>query len=115
MDEELLLHSLKANSLCGDVRKVFNLCRATPVGRVIDPSYCKGHAEALVSCFAQVRSVPPSCAEALSKAKKCITPYRDRFVLPGQCEKEARDYVECHVAGFEDYLTYSSKLKVINE
>lgn len=115
MDEELLLHSLKGNHICGDVRKIFNLCRATPVGSVIDPSYCKAHAEAIIDCFSQVCKVPSNCQDAFIKAKNCMTPYKERFVLPGQCEKEANDYKLCDVQGMEYYLTYSSGLKLINE
>ena len=69
---EFFLHSLKAERICPEVRKVYNICRASPFGKVIDPSLCALHAKNLIDCFEEARSSYPPCNFEFQQAKDCI-------------------------------------------
>lgn len=47
----MIIHSIKANKVCKDERKSFNLCRSTPLGKFVEPEFCKDNAEKLINCF----------------------------------------------------------------
>lgn len=46
-----MLLSMKGSKHCDAQRKKFCLCRATPVGKIGDPSICESYAVDFMSCF----------------------------------------------------------------
>mmetsp|Transcript_27110 Transcript_27110/g.23990 ORF Transcript_27110/g.23990 Transcript_27110/m.23990 type:complete len:110 (-) Transcript_27110:177-506(-) len=52
---EYSLQAIKANKECKFQKKVFNLCRATLDGKLVDPGQCLSKAIDLVDCFQSVR------------------------------------------------------------
>ena len=89
---DMLLFSLKAANMCSEIRRSFNLCRATPFGRVADPSYCKSHALSLIQCFETCKSM---CPEEFSIAKSCIADKSEGVLQWGSCEDEVESYIKC--------------------
>lgn len=51
---EVIIHSIKANSVCKPLKKRFNLCRSTVLGKLVEPESCMADAKELVTCFQQV-------------------------------------------------------------
>ena len=51
---EMVIHSARANRLCKELRKDFNLCRATILGKLVEPQYCEDKASKLIDCFQEV-------------------------------------------------------------
>ncbi len=50
---EMFINAIRANEICQEPRKEFNLCRArTPVGLV--PELCVVEARSIVDCFQKV-------------------------------------------------------------
>ena len=45
-----LVNSIISNDICASQRKVFNLCRTTSLGKVIEPQYCAKDAIELIDC-----------------------------------------------------------------
>ncbi len=50
----MIIHSARANKVCRDFRKDFNLCRAPILGKLVEPSYCEEKASKLIDCFQSV-------------------------------------------------------------
>merc|ERR1711874_180273 len=52
---EMLIHSIKANRVCKNLRKELNLCRSTILGKLVEPEHCQDKAIDLIDCFQKVR------------------------------------------------------------
>ena len=50
----MIIHSARANKVCADARKDFNLCRASILGKMIEPGYCEEKAAKVIDCFQSV-------------------------------------------------------------
>ena len=48
---EVIIHSIKANQDCKPIKKKFNLCRATVLGKLVEPESCMEDAKELITCF----------------------------------------------------------------
>lgn len=65
--QEMLVHSIKANKVCSEIRKKFNLCRGNLQGKLIDPTYCEPDALSLIDCFQKVRKDTGECKQIFDK------------------------------------------------
>lgn len=50
----MLIHSIKANAVCKNQRKEFNLCRSTILGKLVEPHQCELQSTKLIDCFQTV-------------------------------------------------------------
>mmetsp|Transcript_2431 Transcript_2431/g.3841 ORF Transcript_2431/g.3841 Transcript_2431/m.3841 type:complete len:118 (+) Transcript_2431:71-424(+) len=105
---QMFLHSIKAFDVCGEVKKVFNLCRASPFGGVVDPSYCKNHAEVMLDCFEEVKQVPGPCKAAFDSAVNCL----QNKGYWNTCEEEITEYEECPHPAQSKYSGYEQGSKI---
>ena len=108
---EYFLHSLKAESLCPQVRKVYNICRSSPFGKVIDPGLCAIHAQALIGCFEEARDIYPPCSHEFSVAKNCIKQGTEALVNFNSCETEVENYKKCFHPLSNKYSEYEGQFR----
>ncbi|CAG9335698.1 unnamed protein product [Blepharisma stoltei] len=108
---EMLLHSIKANTACGNVRKSFNLCRASPFGKTIDPGLCRFQAQTLIDCFEEIRKIPPSCQEEYSQAFQCVKTAQSEFIRLTTCNKEVEAYELCPHPAQENFRFFDQAFK----
>lgn len=52
-----MIYSIKGNQVCKDQRKSFNLCRSTPLGKHVEPEFCKDSALSFIDCFLGVYKI----------------------------------------------------------
>lgn len=103
---EFFLHSLKAESLCPEVRKVFNICRASPFGKFIDPELCVIHSKNLINCFEEARDVYGPCNFEFQQAKDCISKATSSGFNFTSCEDETERYQNCFHPSLDKYKGY---------
>lgn len=108
---EYFLHSLKAERLCSEVRKVFNICRASPFGKVIDPGLCALHAKNLIDCFEEAKDVYPPCNFEYKNAIDCITQGTSSSFSFASCEKEVEKYQDCFHPSLDKYKGYEASFR----
>jgi hypothetical protein len=108
---EYFLHFTKAEKICPQVRKVFNLCRAMPFGQTIDPEICFPHAMNLVDCFEDSRSSYPPCHDFFLKAKECLKAGTSTFVSFEKCEGEVEAYANCFHPALNKYSKYEEQFQ----
>ena len=92
-----LIYSNKAMKVCQDERVNFTLCRATPAGRLADPSLCESKAKSLLTCYdAMIRD--SECSSYYSKAFDCLESAHKRGVdieTSTVCARALDDYSLC--------------------
>jgi hypothetical protein len=113
-DDEVLtnlLWSTKADSACAPVRKIFNLCRASPVGRMIDPSYCSSHALTLIQCYQEVKA-DSTCQVMFDAALTCLKEKKEAWVTWGTCEEAVSAYVTCYEPACLKYSDYAESRRI---
>lgn len=106
---EMVIHSAKANLVCGKVRKLFNMCRASPFGRVIDPSVCARHAKDLLQCFHDVRISLRECSHEFEEVRTCVERRKTKegfFSVP-MCEGVLKNYLHCEEPDTVHWSDYS--------
>ncbi|CAD8104964.1 unnamed protein product [Paramecium sonneborni] len=84
---QLMIYSIKGNQVCKDQRKSFNLCRSTPLGKHVEPEFCKDSAISFIDCFLGVQ-----------RNKKCHQQFQKVFDIAktGQYAQESlEDYLKC--------------------
>ena len=108
---ETFLHCLKAEKICAEVRKVYNICRASPFGRVIDPSLCGIHAKNLIDCFEEARDMYPPCQYEFQTARDCIAKAKQEWVSVTSCEEETKKYENCFHPSLSKYEGYENKYR----
>ena len=108
---EYFLHFTKAERICPQVRKVFNLCRALPFGHTIDPESCSSHALVLVDCFEEARSPYLPCSDLFLKAKECLKSGVSSLISFENCENEVQEYANCYHPSASNYSDYESQFK----
>ena len=80
--------SVAANKHCGAVKNALAACKTQPYGRYVEPESCRSHAEALVQCYHDVRTVPPACKGSYDSVLSCLK--------GGQyCASQMGGYLEC--------------------
>jgi hypothetical protein len=106
---EMAIHCAKANLVCGQVRKLFNICRASPFGRVIDPSVCSRHAKDLLQCFHDVRLHLRECYPEYQEVSKCAERRKDKegFFAVAMCEGPMNNYMNCAEPETAHWAEYS--------
>jgi hypothetical protein len=105
---EYFLYCIKAEKICSEVRKVFNICRNSPFGRVIDPAVCAEHAINLVDCFEDARNVYPPCQSEFEVAKECIADATTSTLSFTSCVEEVDKYQNCFHPSLDKYKDYES-------
>ena len=90
---------------------MFNVCRASPFGKVIDPELCAVHAEVLVNCFEEARDVHPPCMHEFKQAKECINSATSTYINFTSCDQEIDQYQNCFHPSFEKYRGYEALFK----
>lgn len=113
-DEEVLKNLLwctKADSVCGPVRKIFNLCRASPVGRLIDPAYCTSHAMTLIQCYQEVKK-DTACQEAFQIALACMETKKESWIVWSGCEDAVKSYMSCYEPACMKYSDYADSRRL---
>lgn len=105
----MLIHAAKANQVCAGVRKMFNTCRATPFGRVVDPHVCSNLAKDLITCFHDVSRVPAACAEDFTEVLGCVERRQSKEGLfaVAMCEGVMRNYANCEDPATAKWAQYS--------
>mmetsp|Transcript_22385 Transcript_22385/g.40445 ORF Transcript_22385/g.40445 Transcript_22385/m.40445 type:complete len:119 (+) Transcript_22385:964-1320(+) len=106
-----LLWSIKADSACGPVRKIFNLCRASPVGRLVDPGYCVPHAKSLISCYQQVKE-DKSCHAYFDEALACLKEKKAAWFVWDGCEEVVAAYLSCYEPACLKYSDYAESRRL---
>ncbi|CAD8195931.1 unnamed protein product [Paramecium octaurelia] len=84
---QLMIYAIKGNHVCKEQRKSFNLCRSTPLGKYVEPEFCKDNAMTLVDCFLKVQ-----------RNGKCNYSFQKVFDIAktGQYAQESlEDYLKC--------------------
>jgi len=106
---EMVIHTAKANLVCSKVRKSFNLCRATPLGRVIETSVCSRYAKDLLQCFHDVRSHIRECDMEYQEVYRCVQRRKDKegFFSVAMCEGDLNNYLNCVESGTVNWTNYS--------
>mmetsp|Transcript_36161 Transcript_36161/g.42277 ORF Transcript_36161/g.42277 Transcript_36161/m.42277 type:complete len:113 (+) Transcript_36161:63-401(+) len=93
---EILVHSVRASQDCKKIRKEFNLCRSTLLGKLVDPNYCLDKATQLVDCFQTVkRDEPAGRKDKFKLTAECVKQYYEAgtFSLPKSCNDELKQYL----------------------
>eukprot|EP01017_Pseudomicrothorax_dubius_P042010 TRINITY_DN67_c0_g1_i1.p1 TRINITY_DN67_c0_g1~~TRINITY_DN67_c0_g1_i1.p1 ORF type:complete len:113 (+),score=37.24 TRINITY_DN67_c0_g1_i1:133-471(+) len=92
---ELLVHSIKANKVCRTERKAFNLCRATLLGKLVEPQHCSEKAISLIDCFQTVRQdANPAAKTAFQRTLECAKRLKEGGAFSfGSCSKELDEYL----------------------
>ena len=105
----MLVHSVKANKVCGEVRRLFNLCRAAPFGRIIDPRVCERYALDLVDCFHSVQQVSEYCSHEFNEVRSCVERRQNKegFFSVAMCEGMMHNYTSCEDPATLKWASYS--------
>lgn len=107
---EYFLHFSKAEKICPQVRKMFNICRTLPFAQVVDPEICLKHAMTLVDCFEEARSIYHPCSNQFLKAKECLQKGQS-FLSFETCEREVDEYLTCFHPSVSKYSQYEDQFK----
>lgn len=94
-----LVSSIKAFNTCEKVAKVFSDCRKKPSGKFVHPEACLTHAEALQSCYNEVKTVPSQCSVQYNNILTCL-------LNKGKCEANMNDYIHCEHPALKKYNDY---------
>jgi hypothetical protein len=94
-----LIHSTKAYYVCHSVARAFSECRLKPSGKVVHPENCLNHAEALMGCYNDVKTVPPTCKTSFASIQQCLD-------NKGSCEVQMKEYLDCEHPAYKTYESY---------
>ena len=94
-----LIHSSKAYYVCNTVAKAFAECRKKPDGKLVHPEICQNHADALMTCYNQVKQVPSECKNSYAMVFNCLN---DK----SQCNNQLKEYLGCYHPATKIYESY---------
>mmetsp|Transcript_53664 Transcript_53664/g.61510 ORF Transcript_53664/g.61510 Transcript_53664/m.61510 type:complete len:114 (+) Transcript_53664:40-381(+) len=99
LDEQYkwLIQGAKGHDVCADERKIFNLCRANPIGSVIDPEICLTKAENFHNCFNNKVTQKDSteCKAKFDQVMKCAKTNDGKWFSSGACQEIFNTYSRC--------------------
>ena len=86
---ELFINAIRANTICADIRKQFNLCNAKTPSSQVNPEFCENEAKNLIDCFQRVRmNFKKDCEDLFNTASNCLS-------NGDNCDTQLDNYFNC--------------------